>query len=124
MCIWSEGPSLHVGRGLCAKAAEYARKAIAESGKTPLTEAEWLSTTDGFNSFRNNSRFWGMKFEKENDAVQTGICNRTSMMSAEAAYGYAGILNLPYLGPGAAPTVANSGCTTASPTPTSASSRG
>ena len=29
------------------------------------------------------------------------------MMSAEAAYGYAGILNLPYLGPGAAPTVAN-----------------
>lgn len=106
-CVYGLKARLYMWVEDYAKAAEYARKAIAESGKTPLTEAEWLSTTDGFNSFRNNSWFWGMKFEKENDAVQTGICNWTSMMSAEAAYGYAGILNLPYLGPGAAPTVAN-----------------
>ncbi len=106
-----------------AKAAEYARKAIAESGKTPLTEAEWLSTTDGFNSFRNNSWFWGMKFEKENDAVQTGICNWTSMMSAEQPTATPASSTFPISARALLPLLPT-GCTTASPTPTSASSRG
>ena len=39
----------------------------------------------------NSSWMWGLKFEKENDAVGTGICNWTSMMSPEAEYGYAAV---------------------------------
>lgn len=43
---------------------------------------------------------WGMKFEKENDAVITGICNWTSMLSSEAAYGYAGAGAFPMIDAG------------------------
>ncbi|MDE5671988.1 MAG: RagB/SusD family nutrient uptake outer membrane protein, partial [Duncaniella sp.] len=39
----------------------------------------------------NTSWMWGLKFEKATDAVATGICNWTSMMSPEAEYGYAGV---------------------------------
>lgn len=106
-CVYGLKARLYMWVEDYAKAAEYARKAINESGATPLTEAEWTSTTTGFNSFNNNSWLWGMSVQKENDVVQTGICNWTSMMSAEANYGYAGILDLPYLGAGACPTVAN-----------------
>lgn len=73
------------------KAAEYAEKAINASGCSPLTQDQWTSPTSGFNTLDNPSWMWGLKFEKENDAVQTGICNWTSMMSPEAEYGYAAV---------------------------------
>lgn len=104
-CVYGLKARLYMWNNDYTKAAEYAKKAIEASGCTPLTKAEWTSTTTGFNTLDNPSWMWGLKFEKENDAVQTGICNWTSMMSAEATYGYAGILNLPYLGSCACPTV-------------------
>lgn len=73
------------------KAAEYADKAIKASGCTPLTQDAWTNPKSGFNSMDNSSWMWGLKFEKENDAVGTGICNWTSMMSPEAEYGYAAV---------------------------------
>lgn len=82
-----------------AKAAEYARKAIDISKKTPLTEDAWTDTKTGFNSFGNSSWIWGMQLSDETSAVLTGICNFTSMVSPETTYGYAGV------GAGAYPSV-------------------
>lgn len=71
-----------------AKAAEYARKAIASGAYTPLTREEWLSTTSGFNDLSTRSWMWGAQAVKEDEAVQSGILNWTSWASNEAQYGY------------------------------------
>lgn len=45
-----------------AKAAQYARSAIAESGATPLTETQWFggdNYNDGFNNIATPSWMWG-----------------------------------------------------------------
>ncbi len=73
------------------QAAVYARKAITESGKRPLTQDEWTDPKNGFNTLSNNSWIWGMQLNDETSAVQTGICNFTSMVSVETTFGYAGI---------------------------------
>lgn len=96
-CVYGLKARLYMWNEDYSKAAEYAEKAIAKSGCTPLTKDAWTNPNTGFNSFDNSSWMWGLKFEKENDAVGTGICNWTSMMSPEADYGYAGV--------GACPTV-------------------
>lgn len=45
-------------------AAEYARKAIATSGRTPLTEEQWTDPVNGFNNgASNNSWIWGLTVE-------------------------------------------------------------
>lgn len=69
------------------KAYEYADKAIAESGLSPMTEDDCRSKTSGFNDI--SKWMWGSQFVKENDAVQNGILNWTSWMSNETTYGYA-----------------------------------
>lgn len=70
-----------------AKAKEYARKAINESSVAPMSEAECLSTTKGFNTL--SAWMWGGQLMAEDDAVQTGIINWTSWVSNETSYGYA-----------------------------------
>lgn len=77
------------GNAEYALAAQYARMAINESGATPLTESEWLSTTSGFNDISSSSWLWGATAMKENDVVQSGILNWTSWASNETTYGYA-----------------------------------
>lgn len=69
------------------KAAEYARKVIDESGKTPLTQAQWTDPTTGFNSASsNNAWIWGLALSAEN---LNNLLTFTSHMSSEAAWGYA-----------------------------------
>lgn len=69
------------------KAAEYARKVIDESGKTPLTQAQWEDPSTGFNSASsNNAWIWGIKVSAEN---LNNLLTFISHMSAEAAWGYA-----------------------------------
>lgn len=70
------------------KAKEYAEKAIAAHKGTPTTEAQWLSTTNGFNDLDTPSWMWGMKFVKEDNCVRTGIVNWTSWASNELKPGY------------------------------------
>ena len=69
------------------QAAEYAQKAIDQSGKTPLTQAEWEDPTNGFNNgAANNAWIWGLPLSAENlGNIQTYI----SHMSNEATFGYA-----------------------------------
>ncbi len=74
-----------------AKAAQYAREAISESGATPLTREEWLSTTAGFNDINVSSWMWGGQYSAEDDAVVAGgIRTWTSVISPEQMFGYAG----------------------------------
>lgn len=81
---------LYMWVGDYANAKEYARKAIAQSGATPMTEAQWLSTTNGFNDISVSSWMWGSQMQAEDDVVKTGILNWTSWVSNETYYGYAG----------------------------------
>ena len=99
-CVYGLLARLYMWDENYAKAAEYAELAIKMSGRTPLSEAAWTDPASGFNTLNNTSWMWGMKFEKENDAVITGICNWTSMLSSEAAYGYAGAGAFPMIDAG------------------------
>ena len=70
-----------------AKASEYARKVIDESGKTPLTKEQWTNPTTGFNSASsNNAWIWGLALSAEN---LNNLLTYTSHISSEASWGYA-----------------------------------
>lgn len=71
------------------QAANYARQAISNFAGSPTTKEQWLNTTTGFNSLNTPSWMWGVKADKEDDVVQSGILNWTSWMSNEAQFGYA-----------------------------------
>ena len=74
-------------KDMFAKASEYARKVIDESGKTPLTQEQWTNPTTGFNSASsNNAWIWGLALSAEN---LNNLLTFTSHMSTEAAWGYA-----------------------------------
>ena len=69
------------------KAAEYAGKVIKESGKTPLTQAQWTDPSNGFNNASsNNAWIWGVALSAEN---LNNLLSYTSHISNEAAWGYA-----------------------------------
>lgn len=69
------------------RAAEYARKVINESGKSPLTQSQWEDPVNGFNNgTSNNAWIWGITVSAEN---LNNLLTFISHMSAEAAWGYA-----------------------------------
>lgn len=69
------------------KAAEYSRKVLDESGKTPLTQAQWEDPVTGFNNgSSNNAWIWGLTTTSEN---LNNLLTFISHMSGEAAWGYA-----------------------------------
>ncbi len=75
-----------------AKAAEYARKAITVSGKSPLTAAQWHDPKSGFNDgSANNSWIWGLSLSVEN---ASNIITNIAHIASEAVWGYS-ILSLP-----------------------------
>jgi hypothetical protein len=68
-------------------AADYARKVIDESGRTPLTQAQWEDPATGFNNgAANNAWIWGLTTTSEN---LNNLLTFISHMSGEAAWGYA-----------------------------------
>ena len=67
-------------------AAQYARKAIDESGCTPLTQSQWEDPVNGFNNATsNNSWILGVGVSVQN----SNLVHWTSLMSTEAEWGYA-----------------------------------
>ena len=69
-----------------ANAATYARKAIEASGKTPLTESEWLDPTKAFcDASGNNSWMWYYSISANN---MGNLCNPTGFLAGEADWGY------------------------------------
>lgn len=74
------------------KAADYARKAIQTSGKTPLTEAQWHDPKSGFNDgSANNAWIWGLTLSVEN---ASNIITNIAHLAPEAVWGYS-ILSYP-----------------------------
>lgn len=72
--------------GNYAEAKKYARNAINESGLSPMTEDDCLSTTKGFNDI--SKWMFGSQLLAEDDLVKTGILNWASWMSNETSFGY------------------------------------
>ena len=73
--------------GAYEKAALYAQKVIDESGKTPLTQAQWEDPKTGFNSgSSNNSWIWGLTLSTEN---QGNILTWAAHICSEGAWGSA-----------------------------------
>ena len=73
------------GNEAYAKASEYANKALAAHGGAITTEAEWTSTTTGFNT-PVASWMWGLTWSS--DTIINNLFQFTAHMSPEAAYGY------------------------------------
>lgn len=74
-------------KDMFAKASEYARMVIDQSGKTPLTKEQWTDPTTGFNSASsNNAWIWGLALSAEN---LNNLLTYTSHISSEASWGYA-----------------------------------
>lgn len=73
--------------GQYSEAKDYAGRAIAQSGLSPMTESQCLSTTKGFNDI--SCWMWGSQLVSEDDCVKTGILNWTSWMCNETSFGYA-----------------------------------
>ena len=70
-----------------ASAAEYARKAVNASGRTPLTQAQWEDPVNGFNSgAASDSWIWGLATSSENTI---NIITYTAHISSEGTWGYA-----------------------------------
>ncbi len=75
-----------------ASAAEYARKAIDASGKTPLTEDEWSDPTKAFcDASGNNSWMWYYTISGNN---MGNLCNPTGFLAGEADWGYNSLTRL------------------------------
>jgi tetratricopeptide (TPR) repeat protein len=80
---------IYLELGNWAEAESYAKQ--AQSGFSPLTQAQWLDRTNGFNTPNgNNSWIWCTSVTSNSDVVKTGIINWTSFMSPEQYYGYNG----------------------------------
>lgn len=87
-CVYGLKARAYLWDGNFAKAKEYARKAIDNSGASITTQAQWLSTTNGFNSLSTPSWMWGGQYTSEDGAVKTGLVNWVSWASNEALWGY------------------------------------
>ncbi len=73
-----------------AEAAKYARQAITTSGATPLTQADWQSTTQGFNDSSMSSWMFAGEYTAEDAVVQAGgIRTFSSFCCNEQNFGYA-----------------------------------
>lgn len=86
-CVYGLKARLYMWLEQYDKAAEYAAKAIKESGLEPMTESDCLNKQKGFNDI--SKWMWGDQLVKENDGVQTGIINWASWMCNETTFGYA-----------------------------------
>lgn len=83
MGYWSDGDS----DSAFASAAEYARKAIQKSGRTPLSQEQWEDPVNGFNNgAASNSWIWGLTTSSENTI---NIVTYTAHISSEGTWGYA-----------------------------------
>ncbi len=75
------------------KAAEYARLAITTSGATMMTEDQWTSATNGFNTVVSS---WMWAMIQSADSVINNLLSWSAHMANNAVYGY-GFMSQPGL---------------------------
>lgn len=81
---------LYMWVGEYAAARQYAEKALTGNNYQVLTEAQWHDVQTGFNNDQASSWMWAMKYKKNNEFVNSGICNWTSWCSNQTEFGYTG----------------------------------
>lgn len=87
-CVYGLKARLYMWVENYPKAQEYARKAINASTVAPLSQAQALSTTSGYNTAKDF--MWAGQQTSETYAVSTGIINWTSWVSNQTTFGYTG----------------------------------
>lgn len=87
-CVYGLKARLYMWIEDYANAQKYARMAIDNAKVTPMSEEDCLNTTSGFNDI--TKWMWGASMTSEDDAVKTGIVNRTSWTSNQTTFGYTG----------------------------------
>ncbi len=87
-CVYGLKARLYMWNEDYANAQKYARLAIDNARVHPLSQAEALSTTTGFND--NATFMWGGQTTSEDDVVQTGIVNWISWIANQTDFGYTG----------------------------------
>lgn len=88
-CVYGLEARLNMWVENYPEAAKMARKAIEQSGATPLSASEMMSLEDGFNTAEASSWMWGAQPRKDDPVVLSSLCNWTSWMSNETTFGYA-----------------------------------
>ena len=87
-CVYGLEARLYMWEGDYAKAQTAAENAIKNSSVQPMTQAQCLNATTGFNTL--SDFMWGSQQTSEDDAVTTGIINWESWMCNEQSFGYCG----------------------------------
>ena len=87
-CVYGLEARLYMWEGDYAKAQAAAENAIKASSVKPMTQAQCLNTTTGFNNLADF--MWGSQQTSEDAVVSTGIINWTSWMCNEQTFGYCG----------------------------------
>lgn len=86
-CVYGLYARLYMWTEDYANAEKYARMAINESSSTPISEAEALNTSTGFNTI--TQFMWGGQYTES--GLEHSLLNWTSWMSNECEYGYAAV---------------------------------
>ena len=73
------------------EAEKYAVK--AQTGYAPMTEAEWLDKTTGFNTLSNRAWMWGMQQSSDDPIIKSGkgLYSWIGSFCVEQSFGYAGM---------------------------------
>lgn len=87
-CVYGLEARLYMWEGDYAKAQAAAENAIKTSSVQPMTQAQCLNTTTGFNNLADF--MWGSQQTSEDVVVSTGIVNWISFMCNEQTFGYCG----------------------------------
>lgn len=86
-CVDGLRARLYMWTGDYAQAEKFARKAINESGLTPMTKDDCLNVSTGFNQI--DKWMWGVQYTDQDEGLQYEWLNWTSWMCNETQYGYA-----------------------------------
>ena len=84
--------ALPAGKDAMQKAGEYARLAIATHGGSVMTEAEWTSVTNGFNTVVPS---WMLSLIYSSDTVVSNLHNQPAHFSPELIESYAALFVFP-----------------------------
>lgn len=93
-CLWDASYQEEINKDAAKAASQYTEAAkyakLAYSGRTPMTQQQWLDPNTGFNTSDPSSWLFAGQYVPEDDAVVAGgIRTWNSFMTTEQTFGYA-----------------------------------